>query len=42
MTLPPAIEEGLEASLVEQAAALGFEGHHHRVDLVGTCRRCRP
>jgi Fur family ferric uptake transcriptional regulator len=39
--LEPDLERSLEASLARAAATNGFEGQHHRVDLVGLCRRCR-
>ncbi len=35
------VEHALEASLTRAAAAHGFEGAHHRVDLVGRCRSCQ-
>ena len=40
VTLPPDVERALEASLAAQAAAMKFQGDHHRVDLVGYCRDC--
>jgi Fe2+ or Zn2+ uptake regulation protein len=33
-------EQLLEAALDAAAAAAGFRAEHHRLDLVGTCRRC--
>lgn len=39
-TLPAEVERLLERSLEEAAAAAGFTTDHHRLDLVGTCRRC--
>ncbi len=40
ITLPKALEEKLEESLMIEARRLGFRGDHHRVDLVGTCTGC--
>lgn len=40
VTLPPAVEQQLEASLIGEANRLSFIGTHHRVDLVGVCARC--
>jgi Fur family ferric uptake transcriptional regulator len=34
------LERALEASLGRAAAEHGFDGQHHRVDLVGRCRDC--
>ncbi|MEZ5229127.1 MAG: transcriptional repressor [Acidimicrobiales bacterium] len=42
VTLPDPVEEQLHAALSAAAAAEGFTGAHHRVDLVGTCRTCTP
>ena len=28
-------------TLADAAAAVGFDGAHHRLDLVGRCARCR-
>jgi Fur family transcriptional regulator, ferric uptake regulator len=39
-TVPPAVEHDVEAALAAVAARAGFEVHHHRLDLVGTCPRC--
>lgn len=41
VTLPPELEQQLEASLAGEALRLSFQGDHHRVDLVGVCRSCR-
>ena len=38
--LEPELERALEASLGRAAAANGFHGQHHRVDLVGLCADC--
>ncbi len=38
--LPDTVEEQLHAALAAAAAAHGFVGAHHRVDLVGLCRAC--
>lgn len=40
VTLPAALEEQLEAALAIRASELAFDGDHHRVDLVGSCRTC--
>lgn len=40
ITLDPSVETALERSLGQAAAANRFQGSHHRVDLVGTCRNC--
>ena len=42
ITLDPGVEAALERSLGQAAAANRFQGVHHRVDLVGMCRDCRP
>ena len=39
--LEPDLERVLEASLARAAAANGFVGQHHRVDLIGLCRGCQ-
>lgn len=39
-TLAPDVESSLDDALVSSASAVGFEVHQHRLDLVGTCRRC--
>ena len=39
VTLPPTLEAALDSSLTEEANRLGFVGNHHRVDLIGQCRR---
>ncbi len=41
VTLEPELERALEASLNQAAAVKGFDGRHHRVDLVGACTDCR-
>jgi Fe2+ or Zn2+ uptake regulation protein len=38
--LEPGVEQALEESLSRAAAAYGFRGEHHRLDLVGRCRDC--
>jgi len=40
VTLPPAVERSLDASLGRVAAANGFTLQHHRLDLVGLCGDC--
>jgi len=40
VTLPPAVERSLDASLGRVAAANGFKLQHHRLDLVGLCGDC--
>lgn len=39
-TVPPAVEQDLEAALSSVAERTGFAVHNHRLDLVGTCPRC--
>lgn len=39
--LEPDLEGVLEASLGRAAAAHGFQGQHHRVDLIGLCIACQ-
>ena len=39
-TLPSEVEQSLDAALTAVADAAGFEGIHHRLDLVGHCARC--
>jgi Fe2+ or Zn2+ uptake regulation protein len=41
VTLPPAFEKSVESALKKAARRHGFEGSHHRVDLMGTCSKCR-
>lgn len=41
ITLPPSLEQELEAALTVEAGRLSFSGDHHRVDLVGVCQSCR-
>lgn len=40
VTLPTSDETTLEAALARVAKRHGFTVEHHRLDLVGTCRRC--
>jgi Fur family ferric uptake transcriptional regulator len=40
VTLPSLLEDDLVASLGREARRIGFQGNHHRVDLVGACRQC--
>ena len=40
ITLDPAVERALEATLAVAATAHRFNGMHHRVDLVGICTSC--
>ncbi len=39
--LEPELERALEDSLGRAAAANGFQGQHHRVDLIGFCASCQ-
>jgi Fur family transcriptional regulator, ferric uptake regulator len=39
-TVPAAVEEALETALAHAAGEHHFEAQHHRLDLVGRCRRC--
>jgi len=39
--LEPELERTLEDSLGRAAAANGFRGQHHRVDLIGLCASCQ-
>lgn len=41
VTIPPRLERTVERALEDAAAAAGFEGSGHRVDLIGTCQTCR-
>ncbi|MEM8925428.1 MAG: Fur family transcriptional regulator [Actinomycetota bacterium] len=41
IVLPPEVEHALDEALNGEADRLGFQGDHHRVDLVGSCRNCR-
>ncbi|MEL7158929.1 MAG: Fur family transcriptional regulator [Actinomycetota bacterium] len=41
VTLPPDLERRLDEALATEAGRLEFAGDHHRVDLIGRCRRCR-
>ncbi len=41
VTVPPEIEAQLDGALEKLAAASGFDLHHHRLDLVGRCAKCR-
>ena len=38
--LPDRLEDDLHTALAEAAEAEGFSGEHHRIDLVGRCRKC--
>ena len=40
VTLPAPVEDALQEALFGAAAANGFVGEHHRVDLVGHCAAC--
>jgi Fur family transcriptional regulator, ferric uptake regulator len=40
-TAPARIEDDLDRALERVAARHGFDAHHHRLDLVGTCANCR-
>lgn len=40
-TLPAAVEEQVESAAARVARKVGFALRHHRLDLVGTCPRCR-
>ena len=40
-TLDASLEEALDDALASAASTVGFEVRQHRLDLVGTCRRCR-
>ncbi len=40
-TLDSSLESALDGALGTAASSVGFEVRHHRLDLVGTCRRCR-
>jgi Fe2+ or Zn2+ uptake regulation protein len=39
--VPTRVERSIERALAEAVAGTGFEAEHHRLDLLGTCRRCR-
>lgn len=41
VTLPLGVERAVDRALAEAASAVGFEGTHHRLDLVGRCAACR-
>lgn len=41
VTLPEGLDAALHEALAAVAADAGFEAGHHRVDVVGVCRRCR-
>ena len=41
VTVPPEIEHQLDEALSRLAASSGFTLHHHRLDLVGRCAKCR-
>jgi Fur family transcriptional regulator, ferric uptake regulator len=39
-TVPHETEKTLAGALSRAAGRAGFETHHHRLDLIGVCRRC--
>lgn len=39
-TAPPALERSLHKAVTDIEHTTGFAAEHHRLDLVGTCRRC--
>ena len=41
VTVPPAIERQLDEALEKLAEGSGFTLHHHRLDLVGRCAKCK-
>lgn len=41
VTLPDEVEEQLHSALNAAAAACGFVGEHHRIDLLGHCTECQ-
>lgn len=41
VTVPPAIERQLDEALAKLAEGNGFTLHHHRLDLVGRCAKCK-
>jgi len=41
VTLPDDLEEELHTALTEAASTSDFDGAHHRIDVIGTCRSCR-
>lgn len=41
-SLDPGAESGLDRALHRAADAVGFDIDTHRLDLLGTCRSCRP
>jgi Fur family ferric uptake transcriptional regulator len=41
VTVPPAIERQLDEALAKLAEGSGFTLHHHRLDLVGRCAKCK-
>jgi Fe2+ or Zn2+ uptake regulation protein len=41
VTLPPELERSVETALKRAARRRGFEGSHHRLDLIGVCERCQ-
>lgn len=41
VTVPPAIEKQLDEALAKLAESSGFTLHHHRLDLVGRCAKCK-
>jgi Fe2+ or Zn2+ uptake regulation protein len=40
VTMPASLERTVQRALERAAAGTGFEGVAHRLDLIGTCRRC--
>jgi Fe2+ or Zn2+ uptake regulation protein len=41
VTVPPEIEAQLDEALSKLAVGSGFTLHHHRLDLVGRCAKCK-
>jgi Fur family transcriptional regulator, ferric uptake regulator len=39
-TVPASVEEALQSALAHAAGEHEFQAEHHRLDLVGRCRRC--
>jgi Fe2+ or Zn2+ uptake regulation protein len=40
VTVAPALERSMARTAAELARRAGFSGPSHRLDIVGTCRRC--
>ena len=40
-TVPAPVEAAIETHVGPVAEATGFAPHHHRLDLMGSCRECR-